>query len=177
MEYCEHCDRPFKTVQGLLGHLRMKHNVDDGENSAEFGRDIEEPPKMQEVLEEIRTQLEDLEALANAAANPDHRHGGDGNCTKCHELLHSIRQRGIKDGAHSVLSLPGVREAITYKDWANERNENNPSSPVVGNWFDVPGVKEAISKYLYDEGEVVLRDEREVLEEEDREVMDGLSNL
>ena len=79
MEYCEHCDRPFKTVQGLLGHLRMKHDVGNGENTAEFGRNIEEPPGMQEVLEEIQRQLGDLEALANVAANPDHRHRGDGN--------------------------------------------------------------------------------------------------
>lgn len=26
MNYCEHCRREFKSVQGLLGHNRMKHN-------------------------------------------------------------------------------------------------------------------------------------------------------
>jgi len=26
MHYCEHCQRSFKTVQGLLGHQRMTHN-------------------------------------------------------------------------------------------------------------------------------------------------------
>jgi len=26
MHYCEHCQRNFKTVQGLLGHQRMTHN-------------------------------------------------------------------------------------------------------------------------------------------------------
>lgn len=107
-----------------------------------------------------------MEGKANEANK--HIHGGDGNCAKGHELLHAIRQRGIEQRAQAVLNIPGVREAITLNDWANERNGDNPSSPVVISWFDVPGVKDAISKYLYDEGEVVLRDEREVHKEEER---------
>jgi len=31
MHYCEHCQRSFKTVQGLLGHQRMAHNSSSGE--------------------------------------------------------------------------------------------------------------------------------------------------
>jgi len=31
MHYCEHCQRSFKTVQGLLGHQRMAHNSGSGE--------------------------------------------------------------------------------------------------------------------------------------------------
>ncbi len=168
MEYCEHCDRSFKTVQGLLGHLRMKHDDGNGQNSGEDDS-IEDLVGLREngaqLLRQIQEQLGRLEGKANEANK--HTHGGDGNCTKCHELLHAIRQRGIEQGAHAVLNIPGVREAITLNDWANKRNGDNPSSPVIISWFDVPGVKEAISKYLYDEGEVVLRDEREVLKEEE----------
>jgi len=32
MHYCEHCQRSFKTVQGLLGHQRMAHNSGSGES-------------------------------------------------------------------------------------------------------------------------------------------------
>jgi len=31
MHYCEHCQRSFKTIQGLLGHQRMAHNSGSGE--------------------------------------------------------------------------------------------------------------------------------------------------
>jgi len=58
---------------------------------------------MQEVLGEIQRQLEDLEILFNVAANPDHRHGGDGNCTKCHELLHDTRSISVLSAARSTL--------------------------------------------------------------------------
>ena len=60
---------------------------------------------MQEVLGVIQRQLEDLEILFNVAANPDHRHGGDRNCTKCHELLHDTRSISALSAARSAATL------------------------------------------------------------------------
>ncbi len=110
MEYCEHCERTFKTVQGLLGHNRMKHNVGNGQTSGEDGsfEELFGPPENEaQLLRQIQEQLGRLEGKANEANK--HIHGGDGNCAKCHELLHAIRQRGIEEGARAVLNIPGVR--------------------------------------------------------------------
>jgi len=40
-----------------------------------------------------------------------------------------------------------MREAIAFNAWADKRNGDNPFSPVVENWFHVPGVREVIDRY------------------------------
>jgi len=135
MEYCEHCNQPFKTVQGLSGHNRMKHSASNGQNSSEQrpsnGQNSSE--QLQErlvqefeerLLEEIQPQLERIERAAfllieqvQAAAIEAHRHGvADPDCPGCIEVvsrsLNDAEQQGVAKTVSYYEEIPGVKEQV-----------------------------------------------------------------
>lgn len=117
MEYCEQCERSFKSVQGLLGHNRMKHNGSTPEDSVE-NRPSNEP----QLLEQIQWQLERIEELEKvsslvdqmkAAAIEDHKHGmSDPECPGCitivRESLNAAEQKGVARMVAYYEAIPRV---------------------------------------------------------------------
>jgi len=68
MHYCEHCQRNFKTVQGLLGHQRMAHNSDSGEPMQSVAVMKTMPGCVEERLERIEGLLGRMKILVSAVA-------------------------------------------------------------------------------------------------------------
>ena len=176
MATCEICGNEFKNNSGLSGHKQLVHRSESGETSA-LERSPERFLKPSEqrlldlfedrLLEQIQPQLERLERAAllveqvKAAAVEEHKHGmSDGGCPRCievvHETLNTAEQKGMQEGARSMLSIPGVREAIAFSQWANEQNAKGRSNPFEDNWFDVPGMDRAIGHYCKGEAEPFL---------------------
>ena len=118
MQYCEYCERAFKTVQGLLGHYRMKHNVSNGQYSAEYRPSTEEraemgsgerrPSEERHLLESILDRLDEL--LAKQA---EHHHGmADPHCPGCNEVVRQSLQK-IRDEYEST---PGVKRLVEMRE-------------------------------------------------------------
>jgi len=55
MHYCEHCQRSFKTIQGLLGHQRMAHNSS--------GEPMQSVAVMRTMAGSVEERLEQIEGL------------------------------------------------------------------------------------------------------------------
>ncbi len=129
MEYCEHCERSFKTVQGLLGHYRMKHTASTAQNRAEDRpsngqhRAEDRPGNERELLQDVREQLARLEELERAsslidkvkvAAIEDHKHGmSDPECPRCIEVVResliAVEQKGVDKTVAYYDNIPGVK--------------------------------------------------------------------
>ena len=118
MEYCEHCEQTFKTVQGLSGHHRMKHNASTAQYKAEY-----RPNNERELLQRMQTQLDRLEELEltsslinqmRAAAIEVHSHGmSDPECPGCIELVReTLNTAAGKAKAETIAyyeEIPGVK--------------------------------------------------------------------
>jgi len=118
MHYCEHCDRPFKSVQGLLGHNRFKHNANNGQHSSDY-RPNNEP----ELLEQLQWQLNRLEELEGAssiidqlkaAAIEEHKHGmSDPECPGCITIVRNsladAEQKGVDRTVAFYEAIPGIK--------------------------------------------------------------------
>ena len=68
MHYCEHCQRSFKTVQGLLGHQRMAHNSGSGEPMQSVAVMKTMPGCVEERLERIEGLLWRMKIMVSAVA-------------------------------------------------------------------------------------------------------------
>jgi len=68
MHYCEHCQRSFKTVQGLLGHQRMAHNSGSGEPMQSVAVMKTMSGCVEERLERIEGLLWQMKVMVSAVA-------------------------------------------------------------------------------------------------------------
>jgi len=132
MHYCEHCDRSFKSVQGLLGHHRFKHNPNNGQHSSDYRANNEE-----ELLEHIKWQLARLEEIEGAssiieqlkaAAIEEHRHGmSDPECPGCitivRDSLADAEKKGVERTVAEYESIPGIKNL--WEAW-EEANRIDP---------------------------------------------------
>lgn len=145
MEYCEYCERTFKTVQGLAGHHRMKHDASNGQYRAEYRPSAEQRQERlleqfeERLLEEIQPQLERIERAAllieqvKRIAVEDHRHGmSDPECPGCIELvsetLRAAEQKGVDKTVAYYEGIPGVTKLREMQ----EHNKANGKGPEQG---------------------------------------------
>jgi len=168
---CPNCGKEFKTESGRAYHLgwckpgEPEPDDDQSAEDAEFDRWLNQPcgePEPTGGGDEDRSFAdEERRFWAELGLDPD-GYGDDGPDNKasllkqiqeqlelleCQDLLYVIGQRGIEEGARAILIIPGMREAMAFNAWADERNGDNPFDPVVENWFHVPGVREVIDRY------------------------------
>jgi len=115
-------------------------------------KQLPSPEEQAELLKQIEQQMGRLRGhLLDRAGN---EHTAEGSCATCYEMLYDIGRRGMMAGAAAILSIPGVREANAFNDWARARNANEDTDlfgdlPVTS-WAEVPGIQEHLEIYYQD---------------------------
>jgi len=140
MHNCEYCDRGFKTIQGLLGHQRMKHSGSAGPSAAE--RSVEYSPSAAQ-NSQFNTDQHSGSTAQNRvvlAASEDHSH--ESSCSGCQQMAQETYGQGRVAGIEEIAEIPGVREAIAFACDSERWNEKHPDHPTIANWASVAGVLE-----------------------------------
>lgn len=138
---CSHCRKQFKTESGLAYHLGWAHKSTPSLKNPEDPKalvfqQLPSPKAQAALLSQIQEQLGQLQQHVW-----EEHLGEENDCTQCLEIVKRVAHRGIVIGAESIFAIPGAREANAFNNWARSRNGD------IVNWFDVPGVKDALTSY------------------------------
>jgi len=111
--------------------------VRDCGDLAELTQQLLSSEDQAELLRQIQEEIKRLQVHSDE----NHLTETIDDCTECREMLEHIARRCAVEVARAIFSIPGVREANAFNDWARARNAD------VVNWYNVPGVKEVVKRY------------------------------
>ena len=148
MVICDVCQREFKNAQGLNGHRRFRHGVQQypvteplAQSNSESDAPVTEfvtKGELSSVATRIQATLEaGIDELLGVgrSATSEQRQCGCGYDGALDEV-----ERQVSDG--ELLDVPGVQEAIGFHEEAVRRGKK------IGGWLKVPGVIAAVERYF-----------------------------
>jgi len=156
MHNCEYCDRGFKTIQGLLGHQRMKHSASTAQHSGEYrpSADLSSGEHSGEYRPsaDLNTAQHCAECSCGTGEYRQYReeqsqevlieeHPHSLECSGCQQMAKAWRVAGIKE----IAEIPGVSEAVVFAKESEQWNAEHPDRPpTIENWALVEQVQELV---------------------------------
>jgi len=143
MHNCEYCDQSFKTIQGLLGHQRMKHNASTAQNS-QSSADQNNASTAQN--SQSSTPQHNASAAQNCqCSTEENKSSADQNkVVLSQEMRQEILAEGRVVGIGEIAEIPGVKDAVAFASSTERWNEEHPEHAIDENWALVPGVRDLI---------------------------------
>jgi len=169
---CVRCGKQFKRQSGLDYHVGWAHKSTGEDTAAETEEDwlsglfagdssednakdvaslalqrLPSQPEQARLLKQIQHELERLEG--HSLDGTGTFHPVDSDCATCYEMLHDIGWQGMLTGAKAIFSIPGVREAVAFNEWARAKVAEIPGidDDIVTNWVEIPGIQDIIRDY------------------------------